>query len=299
MEKTDFHISRRLFGGLVVGLGAGLAPRASLGAKLPTGLRLEKSCILSPEMVEGPFYLDERLVRTNVIDGQPGVPVSLELYILDAATCAPIDAARIDIWHADATGHYSGYPGQGDESPVSTEGQWFLRGTQFSDANGHARFNTIYPGWYRGRAPHIHCKILLDSSAVLTTQIFFPDALSEFIYDNVSPYKQRKAKRDTVNTTDFIALDAGEEHATFCTIKEERDRYLASLVVGVDPKARSARGFGRPPGPPPGALPPGAPPRAAPLDFALRPGGPPPPPRNAAPAPRGAALVPGAPVDNG
>jgi protocatechuate 3,4-dioxygenase beta subunit len=222
-------------------------------------------CRMTPRMVEGPFYFDPALVREDITEGRPGVPLKLVLQVLEGATCKPIGGARVDVWHCDATGQYSGYPGQGDDQSISTKDESFLRGTQMTSAAGEVAFTTIYPGWYRGRTTHIHFKVLLDEKAMLTGQMYFPDALSEYIFTRVAPYSERTAKRDTLNSTDWIARADGD-HISFVSVREESDSYVATLIIGVDPAAEPERaGFGRPSGPPPGAggLPPrgpGAPP---------------------------------------
>lgn len=215
---------------------------------------------MTPRMVEGPFYFDPDLVRRDITEGRAGVPLRLSLQVTDGATCAPIPDARVDVWHCDATGQYSGYGRQGDDGSISTEGEKFLRGTQMTDAAGEAHFTTIYPGWYRGRTTHIHFKVLFDETAMLTGQMYFPDALSEYIFTNVAPYTERTAKRDTLNSTDWIA-GADGDHITFVNVREEADAYVATLVIGVDRAAEPEQeGRGRPPGPPPGGGPGGPPP---------------------------------------
>lgn len=212
-------------------------------------------CVLTAQAEEGPFYFDPKLERIDVTDGKTGVPLGLQLQVVNAGDCVPIKGARVDVWHADALGFYSGYSGQSDAHNVSTEGQRFLRGTQFSNEAGLVTFATIYPGWYQGRTPHIHCKVILDDNSVLTTQLYFPDALSEFIYQNVKPYNTRGRERDTTNTTDHVVKDSGSDHASFCSIKEETDRYLASLIIGVDRAAKPGAAVRRDP-PPAGFAPP-------------------------------------------
>lgn len=222
-------------------------------------------CVLTPEAVEGPFYVDPKLDRSDITEGKSGVPLGLLLQVVEAGNCSPIKGARVDVWHADALGFYSGYPGQSDAHNISTTGQHFLRGTQHTDAAGQVTFTTVYPGWYQGRTTHIHCKIILDNKTVLTTQLYFPDALSEYIYKNVKAYSPRAHDRDTVNATDHLVKDSGSDHASFCSVKEETGRYLASLIVGVDRDAKVSAS-GRPMGPPPGGPPSemGGPARAAP-----------------------------------
>jgi protocatechuate 3,4-dioxygenase beta subunit len=219
-------------------------------------------CVLTPEVAQGPFYFDPGLVRADITEGRPGVPIVVRMQVVDA-TCRPQPGARADIWHCDARGHYSNYPGPGQERdrPASAQRETFLRGTQMADDHGIVTFASIYPGWYPGRTPHIHFKVFLDSSNVLTGQLFFPDALSEFIYRNVPPYADRAARRDVLNDGDFLARQASR--ASFASVKEEERAYLVSLIVGVDPATRSGsgRGFGPPPGgpPPPGRMPRGGP----------------------------------------
>ena len=229
-------------------------------------------CHMTPRMVEGPFYFNPDLVREDITEARPGVPLRLLIQVTDGVTCQPIPGARVDVWHCDATGQYSGYDRQGDDGSISTKGEKFLRGTQTTDANGEVHFRTIYPGWYRGRTTHIHFKVLLDEKAMLTGQMYFPDALSEYIFTNIAPYSERTAKRDTLNSTDWIA-GADDDHITFVSVREEAESYVATLVVGVDAAAEPEQaGRERPPGPPPGCArpPPGGSPSSGP------PPGPPP-----------------------
>jgi protocatechuate 3,4-dioxygenase beta subunit len=194
-------------------------------------------CFLTPQSIEGPYYLDPKLVRTEIAEGRAGVPLRVDLRVIDGATCKPSKRARVDIWHADALGIYSGYEGQGDRQELSTVGQKFLRGTQFTDGKGAVSFKTIYPGWYTGRATHIHFKVLLDDRNVLTGQMYFPDAVNEFIYANIPAYAGRLNPRAVVNANDRFATFNDPNRLSFCAIKEERDCYAVSLALGVDRSA--------------------------------------------------------------
>jgi protocatechuate 3,4-dioxygenase beta subunit len=254
---------REALTGLSLGVAAGAAPRSLHAQAAPAtrnpALLNASMCVLTPQATEGPFYFDPKLNREDIAEGRPGVPLKLLLQIVNAASCAPIPGARVDIWHSDAVGQYSGYRDQADSGAVSTEGQTFLRGTQFADLAGLARFTTIYPGWYSGRTPHIHFKVFLSDKTALTGQLYFPDALSEFIFKNAAPYNKRKRPRDTTNGSDGVLRMSGGGHEAFCSIKEEADHYLASLVIGVrDGRAEAdALEFAPPPGaggrpPPPG-----------------------------------------------
>lgn len=210
------------------------APVLAVAAATSSPVPRAPACVLTPQLQEGPYYFDPKLQRSDIRDGHRGAPLRLLLQVVDAAGCGPLSGVRVDVWHCDAVGFYSGYEGQGDDEAASTVGQTFLRGVQVTDGNGLVTFDTIYPGWYHGRTTHIHFKVGVGEGKVATSQLFFPDALSEFIYENVSPYAERNAARDTINATDFDVRNGGEGHATFCSVKEEADRYLATLVVGID-----------------------------------------------------------------
>lgn len=161
-------------------------------------------CTLTPETVEGPYWIDARLDRADVTEGQPGLPLKLNVSIYDIDS-APREGVVVDIWQANALGHYSDQPAQ---PGADTGGQTFMRGCQVSDADGLARFKTIYPGWYEGRTIHIHLKLRTisddETSFVFTTQIFFDENLNEAVMAT-SPYDERPG-RDTTNLEDDIFL---------------------------------------------------------------------------------------------
>jgi protocatechuate 3,4-dioxygenase beta subunit len=169
-------------------------------------------CVLDPTTTKGPYWVDERLNRSDIRSDtngvaspnpRPGLPLTLEFALSAYASgvCTPLQGAQVDIWHCDASGIYSDVQG-------STAGQNFLRGYQVTDASGVARFTTIYPGWYSGRAVHIHVKVRLfdasnNTTTEATTQVFFEDTITDAVYKNVSAYSARSA-RDTRNASDNI-----------------------------------------------------------------------------------------------
>lgn len=189
---------------LLVGAGAlGLAAIPILAcAKQPataatsTRLIAGTACPVTPRQTQGPFYFDPRLVRQDLAEGKAGVPLSLRLQIVEASACAPSERARVDLWHCDASGAYSGY-----DSERSTGERW-LRGTQFADADGVVTFRTLYPGWYEGRAPHIHVKAVMADGRELVSQLYFPDALSDQLYAE-GAYAGRAGRR-LRNAEDWI-----------------------------------------------------------------------------------------------
>ena len=140
---------------------------------------------------------------------------------------------------------------------------------------GQVTFKTIYPGWYPGRATHIHFKIFTDEKTVLVGQTFFPEALNEFIYSNVPDYTGRKRERAVLNVNDRVVVDADPGRLAFCAVKEERERYVASLTLGVDRNvnpdiiARNGAMAGPPPGSPPAGMREGGPPPFEPIKDRL------------------------------
>jgi protocatechuate 3,4-dioxygenase beta subunit len=172
----------------------------------------------------------------NIRDGRPGLTLALYVTVVDATTCKPIPGADVEIWHADAGGVYSGYSGS---SPPSGRGghatpnnsKRFLRGHQKSDANGRVRFDTIYPGWYRGRTPHVHMKVHVGGSVVHTGQLFFADATSRAVY-RTSKYRSH-GLQDTTNAGDNIYAGAGGSRALVHLARRSAGGYNGSIAVGV------------------------------------------------------------------
>jgi protocatechuate 3,4-dioxygenase beta subunit len=198
-------------------------------------------CTLFPQAVEGPYYLDHSLIRSDIREDRPGLKVDMKLTVADAETCKPLSGARVDIWHADASGVYSGYDHQGDDRTISTIKESYLRGTQISDVGGRVLFRTIYPGWYPGRTPHIHVKVFLDQLSVVTGQIYFPTSLSGRIYRDRAPYNLRPHP-DTDNASDFIFKSGEREGGGIVfTVDETPDKLIASLLISVDRSGKAAR----------------------------------------------------------
>ncbi|CAN0587587.1 unnamed protein product, partial [Ectocarpus sp. 12 AP-2014] len=187
--------------------GVGVAPRAARAQAQAAGLIAPNACIQLADVAEGPYYIDPDMVRPDIAGDRPGVPLEMKLQVVDT-DCRPLAGARVDVWHCDARGVYSEVPGPATVGQDDTRGDSFLRGTQGTDDRGIATFSTIYPGWYPGRTPHIHYKVFLDEFTVLTSQIFFPDALSDYLYKSVAPYNERADTRDTINASDQIAHGA-------------------------------------------------------------------------------------------
>ena len=186
-------------------------------------------CVQTPSQTEGPYYFDPGLVRRDITEGLPGTPLLVSLRLVEAGSCEPIAGATIDIWHTDVVGVYSGYPDQGDD----TTGETFLRGKQFTDANGVAEFETIYPGWYPTRAVHLHLMAYTNEEHLVTSQFYFPDSVSEAVYQT-EPYAARGPQPVTNDDDDIFPGDTVDS-SVIGHVTKNGEGYMISLSVGVTP----------------------------------------------------------------
>ena len=200
------------------------------------------SCVaLTGAQTEGPYWVDEMLnrvdVRVDPSDGttRPGVAVNLAIVIqeADGTSCKALAGAQVDIWHCDAAGIYS------DKAENNSVGKKFLRGYQITDDSGTARFTTIYPGWYSGRAVHIHVRIRTYNGKTLldnfTSQIFFDDTLTDTVFAASAPYNQRRA-RDTRNAVDMVLTGTRNGSITYAAMSATAAGYDAVALIGVNVK---------------------------------------------------------------
>ncbi len=141
------------------------------------------ACAVSPAETAGPFPIKTPAawVRENIIGDRTGVPLMIIFKIQDTNNnCMPLEGVLVDVWHCDAKGNYSEYDGQ-IEGDFTNE--HFLRGRQTTDASGSASFISIYPGWYPGRAPHLHVEVKkANGTSLLVTQVAFPEGTSNTVY---------------------------------------------------------------------------------------------------------------------
>jgi protocatechuate 3,4-dioxygenase beta subunit len=218
-------ISRRQ---ALVAAGAAAAGAAVVGSRFldtANGATSESQCVLSPEQTEGPYYIDENLIRRDIPEGKDGVALQLRLTVEDASTCKPIRRATVEVWHADATGNYSGFDGAATQTT-------YLRGGQRTNRNGLAIIDTIYPGWYQGRTPHIHLKVHVGGDVVHTGQLFFKTATSEAVYET-GAYASR-GEPDTTNASDNIYASGGNKSLLRLT-KRSGAGYRGAITLGVKP----------------------------------------------------------------
>lgn len=165
------------------------------------------ACVLTCAMTRGPCYA-ETIERQDISEGYPGLPVRLALRVVDTE-CRPVAGAAVDIWHTSTAGLYSGEDAvdmctRGD---ADAQAHRFFRGVQTTDADGRVAFDTVVPGWYRGRTVHIHFSVRRDTDEYVVAQLVFDDALIDAITTRHPDYAQR-GEPDTWNVSDFVVQDA-------------------------------------------------------------------------------------------
>lgn len=208
---------------------AGGATGTTLGGTTITTFGGAGSCVLIPEETAGPYPLDlsgdEVFVRSDITEGHAGVPLTLTLSLVNAsADCAPISGARVDLWHCDADGVYSGYN--------DATGETFCRGIQVSDGNGQVTFQTIYPGWYQGRITHMHFQVFLDNGLAATSQIAFPPEITDAVYA-VEPYSAKGPNTSVPTFADDNIFSDGTQYQMAVVSGDAGSGYSATLLVGV------------------------------------------------------------------
>ena len=191
------------------------------------------SCVVVPELTEGPYYVNENLdrsdIRIDTSDGSvsEGAVLTIDWVVsqVDGSACIPLEGVLVDVWHCDALGNYS--------DVGSEQGHDYLRGYQKTDSSGKARIVTIYPGWYQGRAVHIHFKIRTDAAAAsgleFTSQLFFDDALSAQVY--ASGVYASKGTPDQPNASDSIYQQS--QGMTLLDVAKDGDGYKATFEIAV------------------------------------------------------------------
>lgn len=188
------------------------------------------SCIVRPALTEGPYFVNEKLDRSDIRSDpgtavvRPGAVLTLNFLVsrVSGSACTALSGTVVDIWHCDALGVYS--------DVGSATGQKFLRGFQTTDASGTAKFTTIYPGWYQGRAVHIHFKIRPTSSSEFTSQLFFDDALSTQVFAQ-APYSQKGTQGITRNSSDGIYQQSGGK--LLLNVTKSSGTYAATFDIGL------------------------------------------------------------------
>nr|WSZ15889.1 intradiol ring-cleavage dioxygenase [Streptomyces canus] len=226
--------------GAVAAVGLGAAGAVNAFAEEKSAESEAEACYkLTSETIEGPYYIDADKIRRDVTEDKEGIPLLLDVRVIESETCRPIRNAAVDIWHCDAVGVYSGYedmgngggggpaptgtptdaptgtptgtptgppPGGGHQEP--TDDTRYLRGTWRTDRHGQVTFRTVFPGWYRGRCVHIHTKVHVDGEwtdagyeggHTCHTGQFFFDEESVLASAELEPYASNTAERTTLD----------------------------------------------------------------------------------------------------
>lgn len=240
MENDDHQIGRVLTrrealtilgaGGIAIFLGCSRDnSKSRASASLP--------CVVRPEQTEGPYFVDDMLNRSDIRSDpatgmlKDGVPLELIFKVsqVNGNACTPLSGVSIDIWHCDADGVYS----DASDPGFSTVGQKFLRGYQATDANGNAKFTTIYPGWYWGRTVHMHFKVRTKSksgqSYDFTSQLYFDDSLTDKVHAR-EPYS-KKGQRNLRNDGDGLFRHSGDQLMLSPT--QTSQGYAATFDIGL------------------------------------------------------------------
>jgi protocatechuate 3,4-dioxygenase beta subunit len=217
--------------GIAAAAQEALGPAAAFAGALP-------ACVVRPEQTEGPFFVDERLLRSDIrsdpSDGsiRDGVRLALTFTVsrIDGDACVPLAGVLVDVWHCDAAGTYSGVQDPG----FDTRGRKFLRGYQITDAAGGASFVTIYPGWYQGRTVHVHFKLRTEPAAdralEFTSQLYFDDAVTDAVHAQ-QPYAA-EGQRTIRNQDDGIYRGGGAQ-LLVTPSADGSGGYAATFAIGI------------------------------------------------------------------
>jgi protocatechuate 3,4-dioxygenase beta subunit len=207
-------------------------PSGAFAAAIP-------ACVVRPEQTEGPYFIDERLNRSDIRSDpsdhsiRSGVPLRLTFQVsrIDGNSCKPLSGAGVDIWHCDALGVYSDV--RDINAGFDTRGKKFLRGYQVTNTDGIVEFLTIYPGWYEGRAVHVHFKIRADPGSrnvrEFNSQLYFDESVTDKVHKQ-SPYNS-KGYRTTSNNADFIFRHGGKQ--LMPTLSNEAQGYSGKFDIAL------------------------------------------------------------------
>lgn len=214
---------------------AGAATMLPFKVTLAEGVadKLGSACTLIPTETAGPFPLDltanPTYFRQDVRETKTGVQLNLKMKIIGVNNCEPMGNLRVNIWHCDKDGLYSGYDQQNNAGQA---GQTYLRGYQMTDVNGEVDFVTIFPGWYSGRICHIHFQVFVSSMYAAISQMSFDIATKNAIYAN-NPSLYTKGADPMTFTQDNIFSDGYTYQIATLTPNSNTGGYDAYLEVAI------------------------------------------------------------------
>lgn len=187
-------------------------------------------CALACATTLGPCY-SGAIERRDISEGYPGLPVRLAFRVVDE-TCSPIEGAVVDIWHTRNSGLYSGTVDFCTSNDADAESHLYFRGAQTTDANGRVDFDSCFPGWYPGRAVHIHFQIRIGAAEFVTSQLYFDEAVKADIFATHPDYVSFGFPNRT-NAMDGIFPIARPEDAIFEWTRQTDGSMLASKTLVV------------------------------------------------------------------
>ena len=217
--------------GAALSLGCGsetpTSPTATTTTGVTTGGTTSAACVVTPSETIGPYPSLTDMIRSDIREDRAGTPLTLTITVTNTNNaCSPLSGATVDIWQCDAEGRYSQYSQGGFDGRAST----FLRGMQTTDANGRVTFTTVYPGWYQGRATHIHVEVLVNGRSVKVTQIGFPESVNADVYR--SGVYAARGLNPTSNAGDMVFADSISQE-TAGVSGSPAGGYAATFTVNV------------------------------------------------------------------
>lgn len=222
MNRKSFIKSGFAGLGAIIALPSSLAS-CNVGEENPD--LVNDSCMVSPSETKGPFPIltPTQLIKSSIIGDRTGVALLMTYTITDQSNgCTPLAGVLVDVWHCDKDGNYSQY-----NSFTSAS---FLRGRQTTDSNGQVSFLSIFPGWYSGRAPHIHLEVLTaGGSSLLVTQVAFPVD----VYNTVYASTGYRGAPDTSNSRDGIFSDSLAANLSDSCTGNVADGYTLKKTITV------------------------------------------------------------------
>jgi len=235
-DRTVGHIYSRRQAMAMLSAASGTLLLGSCGDGEGTkNTNIPKGCMVRPEIAEGPIFVDDQANRSDIRSDpstgllSEGVALALNFGIstlMDNA-CTPLNNAQVDVWHCDAFGIYS----DTNFENMGTIGQQFLRGHQFTDNTGSCNFMTIYPGWYEGRAVHIHFKVRTETGYEFSSQLFFDSTLTDKVFKN-APYNTR-GEQAIYNSDDGL-FDRYNGDQMILDLRETADGYETTFNIALD-----------------------------------------------------------------
>ncbi|KAH8595955.1 Intradiol ring-cleavage dioxygenase [Bisporella sp. PMI_857] len=233
------------------------------------------TCVLTPEVTAGPYvWPRSQTLRQDMSESQPGVPLYLDIGVMDTTTCEPLQNALVDLWHCNSTGSYSSFDAHDPNTPfeelleqlnitlgsgtldLHTSNSTWLRGMWPTDSNGVMEMKTVFPGFYVERTIHIHAQVhtnwvvgkngtLIADNTISTGQLFFDEQLSQQIMA-LEPYASHTQINRTTNDIDSIW--ASENTAGFSPLmsvvpldgEDVTKGMVAYITLGVDPSATAS-----------------------------------------------------------